>query len=227
MTKTNRRFSFRALWLLAVGCVAALTSAAGLAESGDAAQYLREFESSYHSVRTLRAEFTQTYTSLGRTRVESGTMVLARGGKMRWNYRAPEQKLFISDGREMLLYVPEEKQLTRSSTRDTADLREPLSVLLSRVNWRKAFSKVELLPSTAAHDPADRVLQAYPRARFAEDYKSVVLEVTPSFDIRRLVITYPDESSMQFEFAQVERNVPVSPSMFEFLPPAGTEVIQQ
>jgi len=65
-------------------------------------------------VRTLRAEFTQTYVWGGKKRVESGTVYLVRGGSMRWEVRRPKEKLFLSDGKQLILYVPEEKQLTRS-----------------------------------------------------------------------------------------------------------------
>src|SRR6516165_2103775 len=59
--------------------------------------YVRQFESSYHAVRTLRASFTQEYSAWNHTRVESGEMYLERGRKMRWEYRKPEEKLFLSD----------------------------------------------------------------------------------------------------------------------------------
>src|SRR5690348_6947101 len=59
--------------------------------------YVREFESSYRDVRTLRASFSQEYSAWNRTRVESGEMYLQRGGKMRWQYQKPEEKLFLSD----------------------------------------------------------------------------------------------------------------------------------
>ena len=192
-----------------------------------AEEYIREFESSYHNVRTLKAEFTQTYSAWGRTRVESGTVYLARGGKMRWDYRQPESKLFISDGKELQLYVPAAKQLTRSSAKASEDVRVPLAVLLSRLNLRRAFAKVEPAAADGGTEPGDRLLRAYPKPQYGGEYREALIELTPAFDIRRLAVTYPDGSTMEFVFKGIERNESFAPAWFEFSPPPGTEIIQE
>jgi outer membrane lipoprotein carrier protein len=188
---------------------------------------VRQFESSYHNVRTLQASFTQEYVAWGRTRVESGEVYLSRGGKMRWEYQKPEQKLFLSDGREVMLYVASEKQLTLTPLKASDDVRVPLELLVSHPNLRRAFSKIEFAGPAAGAEPGDRVLRAYPRRGQEQEYRDVLVEITPTFDVRRLVITYPDETTMQFTFNGIARNARLNPSLFEFTPPAGTEVIQQ
>lgn len=190
-------------------------------------QFVRELESSYRGVRTLRAEFTQTYVWGARTRVEAGTVHFARGGLMRWDYRKPTEKLFLSDGKKILLYIPAEKQLTRSSVKSSEDVRAPFRLLLSRLNLRKVFSKIEFADQALMPEPGNRVLRAFPKQRNEEDYREVLMELSPSFDIRRLVVFYPDRSSMEFTFDRIERNVALSPTLFKFIAPAGTELIEQ
>ncbi len=200
------------------------------AKAGGAASlddYVHAFEISYRSVRSLRANFTQTYETGGRTRVESGTVTFARGGLMRWDYGQPRQKLFVSDGKHLLLYIPEEKQLTRSPVKSSEDIRVPFRLLLSRINLRRVFSKIEFADSAMPHDPDDRVLRAFPKKGYEEDYQQVLMELAPGFDIRRLVVVYPDGSRMNFSFEQITRNAPVSRGFFQFTPPQGTEVIDQ
>ena len=189
--------------------------------------YVRELESSYREVRTLRAEFTQTYVWGGRRRVESDTVCLARGGLMRWDYREPNQKLFISDGKKLFLYIPEEKQLTRSSVKSSEDVRVPFHLLLSRLNLRKVFSRIEFADQALESAPAHRLLRAFPRRGYDEDYREVLIEVGATFDIRRLVVFFPDHSTMEFRFERTERNVNLSPALFRFTPPPGTEVIER
>ncbi len=190
-------------------------------------EYVRQFESSYHAVRTLRADFTQTYVSGGRTRIESGVVYFARGGLMRWDYQRPQTKLFLSDGKTLMLYIPEEKQLTRSPLKASDDIRIPFRLLLSRLDLRRVFSRLEFAPEALEHQPTDRVLRAYPKKGFEEEYHEVLMVVSPQFDIRRLVVTLPDQSTMEFSFDHIARDVPVSRSLFRFTPPPGTEVINQ
>ena len=60
--------------------------------AADADAYVQQFESSYHDVRSLRADFPQTYTLGGMTRIETGRVAFARGGLMRWDYQRPTEK---------------------------------------------------------------------------------------------------------------------------------------
>ena len=190
--------------------------------------YVQQFEASYHDVRSLQAEFSQTYTLGGRPpRIEAGRVAFARGGLMRWDYQRPTEKLFISDGKEVSLYVPEEHQLTRTSMKSSEDFRVPFELLLTRLNLRRVFARVELADAALDHDPADHVLRAFPKKEFAQEYTDVLIELSPQFDMRRLVVNYPDHSRMDFRFDHIERNPPLPRSLFQFTPPAGTEIIDQ
>src|SRR5579875_1730451 len=190
-------------------------------------QYIHQFEAHYRDVRTLQADFAQTSFAWGKSQTESGKVYLARGGKMRWIYDKPEEKIFLSDGKQLFLYVPSEKQLTISSTRDIEDARVPLSLLVSHLELSRAFSRVEFADQALEAEPGDRVVRGYPLDKFKRDYRSVLIEISPRFDIRRLIVFYPDNSTMQFTFTHVEHNQPLAPSLFSFAPPPGTEVIHQ
>jgi outer membrane lipoprotein-sorting protein len=146
---------------------------------------------------------------------------------MRWDYQRPQPKLFLSDGKTLMLYIPEEKQLTRSPLKASDDIRVPFRLLLSRLELRRVFSRIEFAPDALEHQPADRVLRAYPKKGFEGDYHQVLMVVSPQFDIKRLLIILPDQSTMEFSFDHIGRNAPVSRSLFRFIPPVGTEVIDQ
>jgi outer membrane lipoprotein-sorting protein len=224
LEKRFRRWWLLRLWPLLV--VAPVCSASALAGT-PLDQYVHELESSYRGVRSLRAEFTQTYVWGGRKRVESGTVYFARGGLMRWDYREPQEKLFLSSGKKLLLYVPAERQLTRSSVKSSEDVRVPFRLLLSRLDLRKVFSRIEFADEAPRVAPENRVLRAFPKPGYEQDYREVLMEVNPAFDIRRLVVFYSAGSTMEFTFDRIERNVALSPALFRFTPPVDAEVIEQ
>lgn len=190
-------------------------------------QFVRELEASYRHVSSLKAQFTQTYHWGARTRTESGIVMFARGGRMRWDYRRPEAKLFISNGKQVTLYVPAEKQATVSSLKRSEDYRVPFRLLLSRLDLKKFFSKIEDAPEALAAAPGDRVLRATPKHGDRTGIHRVVMEITPAFDIRRLLIVYSDRTRMEFTFGDIRRNASWTAAEFEFHPPPGTEVIEQ
>lgn len=189
--------------------------------------YVRRFESSYRNVRTLQADFTQTYVLGGRSRTESGKVYFERGGRMRWDYERPQRKLFVSDGKHLILFVPAEEQVTRSSVKSSEDFRVPFRLLLSRLNLRKVFSHFEFSDDALQHEASVRVIRAYPKKEYEQDYREVLLALSPEFDIRQLQIIYADHSRMEFKFADIRRNVPLQPSLFHFTPPPDVEVIDQ
>lgn len=212
-------------------CLVLGLASVGRGESPDSKpgldQYVRALESSYRGVQTLRAEFTQTHVWGPRTRVESGTVYFARGGLMRWDYREPSPKLFLATAKHLMLYVPSENQLTRSPVKSSEDVRVPFRLLLSRLNLRKVFSKIEFADDAMKPQPGCRVLRGIPKRGQDEAYSEVLMEVAPTFDIRRLVVVYADRSRMEFVFERIERSVALSPSLFRFVPPPGAEIIEQ
>ncbi len=54
----------------------------------------------YDTVRDFSADFVQTYRggALNRAMKDTGRVVVRKPGKMRWEYKTPEEKLFVSDG---------------------------------------------------------------------------------------------------------------------------------
>ena len=224
--RPGTRWHLRALLGVLLGFAVA-GQAAGPEAAPSLEPYVRALEASYRGVRALRAEFTQTYQWGGRTRVESGTVYFARGGLMRWDYREPKPKLFLASGKHLILYVPEEKQLTRSPLKSSEDIRVPFRLLLSRLNLRKVFAKIEFADQALKAQPGNRILRAFPKRGADDMYSQVLMEVTAAFDIRHLVVFYADGSRMDFTFEHIERNAALSPALFRFVPPPGTEVIEQ
>src|SRR5258708_33536670 len=103
----------------------------------------------YNHLRSLQAQFTEIYRGSGIERTESGTLWLAKAGlkkpgKMRWEYRSPREKLFVSDGKNAWFYVPEERQARKTSVKKLDDIRSPLAFLLGKSKLEKELSGLSL-----------------------------------------------------------------------------------
>src|SRR3989304_4264628 len=82
-------------------------------EAALARRLVERIEQRHASTRDLVARFVQGYRSgmLGREVVEKGTVSIKRPGRMHWEYREPERKVFVSDGRVFYFYVPADRQV--------------------------------------------------------------------------------------------------------------------
>ena len=107
------------------------------ASASDLRTLARAVDDHYNHLRSLQAEFTEVYRGAGADRMESGTLWLKKPGKMRWEYRSPKDKLFLSDGKDAWFYVPGDKQARKTPVRKLEDLRSPLGFLSVRQSWRK------------------------------------------------------------------------------------------
>ena len=94
----------------------------------------------------MKADFTEVYKGAGVERVETGTLWLKKPGKMRWEYRSPKEKLFISDGKDVWLYVPDQHQVRKMVLKKLEDLRSPIAFLLGKSNLQKELQGLSRAP---------------------------------------------------------------------------------
>ena len=179
----------------------------------------------YNHLHTLQTEFTETYRGAGMDRTESGTLWLKKPGKMRWEYRSPREKLFLSDGQDAWFYVPGDRQVRKTPMRKLDDLRSPLGLLLGKTRLEKELQQLSLAPDVAPLSPDDVVVRGVPRA-MADRVSQVILEITPESQIARILIEGVDESVTEYRFNNQSENVEVGEQGFRFVPPPGVEVVE-
>ncbi len=184
-----------------------------------------EMEKRYASVKTLSGNFQQTYHAPGIVQTESGVFWLKRPAFMRWEYREPEEKLFIADGRETFLYVPQERQVTVQSF-SSEDLRGmPLELLMGGARIQENYlvtDETEIKPKMEG----TILLRLTPRRGNAL-YSFVVFELERAgYEVRRLVVREQTGNTSEFVFTNVKANIAIDNKKFQFTIPKGVEVIR-
>jgi outer membrane lipoprotein carrier protein len=195
------------------------------ASAADIHQLAQAVDEHYNHLRSLQSDFTEIYRGEGPERVESGTLWLKKPRKMRWEYRSPKEKLFISDGRAVWFYLPSERQLRKTTLKKLDDLRSPLAFLLGKTKLESELRGLSKVTDQSPLDPANTLLRGAPQA-MAGQVNEVQLEITPSSQIARIVLMEADGTSTEFRFAGWKENVELSDRRFEFVPPEGVEVVE-
>ena len=186
----------------------------------------RGVDEHYNHLRSLEAQFTQIYQGGGVQRSETGTLRLKKPGKMRWDYRSPEEKLFVSNGKDAWLYLPQEKQARRSALKNLDDLRSPLAFLLGKTKLEKELQGLSFAPDVQAWKPGDSILRGIPRG-MEDQVEQVLLEISPDYRIVRILIQGRDDSITEYRFSDEKENVALSDKQFEFTPPPGSETVDE
>lgn len=184
----------------------------------------RQVDDRYNHLQTLMADFTEIYQGSGMERTESGTLWLKKPGKMRWEYRSPEEKLFVGDGHNGWLYLPAAKQVRKSSMKKLDDIRSPLAILLGKTKLEKELAGLSFAPDIQTWHPDNVILRGVPRG-MEDTLRQVLLEITPEHAIARILLYGADDSITEYRFSNQKENVAVPDAKFRFTPAAGTEVI--
>lgn len=179
----------------------------------------------YNRLRSLQTDFTEIYRGDGAERIESGTLWLKKPRKMRWEYRSPREKLFVSDGKEVWFYLPAERQVRKTEFRKLDDLRSPIAFLLGKTKLENELHGLSKVIDQAPLNPANTLLRGVPKA-MADRISEVMLEVTPSSQLARIVLIEVDGASTEFRFASPKEDLELSDRLFQFAPPPGVETIE-
>ena len=182
---------------------------------------LKAVETRYNHAQTLQVVFHEAYTGPGRPRrTESGTLLLRKPGRMRWDYTSPQGKLFVSDGKYLWLYTPSNNQVEKMKIKESDDMRAPLAFLLGKLHFDKEFRNIQAKPGAGG-----TLITAEPKTDNLP-YTSVEFVVSPDNQIRRVQVTGYDKSILEFEFEQEKLNPPLEARLFQFRIPPGAELVE-
>lgn len=182
---------------------------------------LKAVENHYNHAQSLELDFSETYVGYHRpVQSESGILYLRKPGRMRWEYSHPPGKLFLSDGKNVFLYTPDDRRAEKSSLKRSEDERAPLAFLLGKLDFNKEFKDFHSRPEGAA-----TWITATPKNENLA-YREVEFLAAPDGRIERLRVTGQDQSKLDFTFTNEKQNVNLAPSLFVFNPPAGVEIVE-
>jgi len=203
----------------------ALFSLAGTGRAADVKELAGAVDAHYNHLRSLEAQFTEVYQGAGAERTETGTLWLKKPGKMRWEYRSPREKLFVSDGRLAWFYVPEDRQARKTAAKKLEDVRSPLAFLLGKTKLEKELRGLSVAVDVTPLEAGNVVLRGVPLA-MEDRVSEILLEVTPDHQIARILIQEVDGAATEYRFTNQKEDVAVADGRFEFRPPAGTETVE-
>lgn len=207
-----------------IAAIVMATTASG--SPANVTEIARQTDEHYNRLKTFKTDFTETYQGPGISRTESGTLWLKKPGRMRWEYRQPREKLFLTDAHTAFFYVPGERQARKTPLRNLDDIRSPLRYLLGKTKLEKELDGLSLATGQTPARTGDIVLRGVPK-NMKDRISEVSLEISPGFQIDRIVIREIDGTTTDFVFSNTQENVPVEDSLFRFTPPPGVQVIEE
>ena len=183
-------------------------------------------EATYGRINDLKAEFTQVShnKSLGQDIRAEGTVLLKKGGKLRWDYKSPSPQQIVSDGVNFWVYTPELNQVNKGEAPKA--LAGPAGSFLAGLGrLREDFTVRFLNPANKVDASGRPVLDLKPRNP-TPLLTRLVLAVDPKDHIVRQAVLYDQlGNTVTMSFTRVTPNAGLQDSLFTFVPPKGAAVV--
>jgi outer membrane lipoprotein carrier protein len=189
---------------------------------------LDSLEAFVKTAKTGRAEFTQVVTApakegqAARSKNSSGSFEFSRPNRFRFVYRKPFEQSIVADGQTLWLYDVDLNQVT-ARKQSSVLASSPAALIASAADIKALQADFSL--SAAADSEGLEWVQATPKAKDGALQSVRVGFKGADLAVLEIVDSFGQRSVMRFSSLRV--NLPLEPSVFQFKPPAGADVIQQ
>ena len=185
----------------------------------------KKLQARYEETKTMTADFKQS-TSVpmsARKRLGAGKVIISKPGRIRWDYQAPDKQVLISDGKKVSMFIANSAQMIVQPVSQYINSDVTYAFFVGTGNIVRDF---KVLPPERSGDANLKAIKLVPKTAHPQvDYLHVWID--ENFMIRRLEIVDHFGSITDLSFANITRNEPVSQETFVFIPPMGTETIEQ
>jgi outer membrane lipoprotein carrier protein len=183
---------------------------------------------SFNFYQQTRGEMT------GRPRKGSGKAIFFKkdgNSRMRWDYSSPDKQVLVSDGAVFSMYFDDLKQMIVTPAENIKnDLT--YSVFTGRGNLKNDFHILPPDEETGSNSEEFQIIKLVPKEPHSQ-VQDIHVWITESSLIRRMSIRdlFGTITVLNFSDIQVDSLVGTDEktlqSLFSFIPPKGTEIIEQ
>jgi outer membrane lipoprotein carrier protein len=207
------------------GLAAGLGPAPGAAAPAPA-ELAQALQRKYDTIKDFSADFVHVYQGgvLHKQLTERGHVLVKKPGKMRWEYVAPDDKLFVSDGVKIYSYIPQDKQVIVGTVPRDDQASTPTLFLAGKGNLTRDFtaSAGEVPPGMPAGTRAIKLVPKSPQ----QEYDWLLLAIDPAtLQIRGLVTVDAQGGTSTFSFTNLKENAGLADTVFVFKIPRGVDVV--
>ena len=196
----------------------------------DVNQAIEGLQKRYEKIKTCKVNFHQSLTSAAFRKVireADGVIYYTKPGKIRWEYKAPEERLYLIDGEMFWDYEPKAKQVLKLPVSVALAGDVPQGFLFGAGNLRKDFQITLITDPPPAPTEKGYRLSLNPKDPDLRAAISNLVLVVNSTDYSVTASSFTDVQGNinNYTFSNIVDNPALDPEMFRFKIPRGVKVI--
>jgi len=194
----------------------------GSAFALDASAIVDAIQKQYDATDTFQARFVQTsyLKILGQSQKAEGSVSIKKPGKMKWDYKAPDRQILVSNEQGLWLYLPDEKQVTKMKVQSIYSSNTPALFLAGRGKLTKSFTVGKVTEESGLY-----VAELIPRNRAQNLSKMVLLADKKNYQIVGARVYDNLGNKTEMIFSDIRTNPNLEKELFRFEVPKGVELI--
>lgn len=185
----------------------------------------RKVERKLRSVQSIQSNFNQIFysSSVSTPLIEKGNFYFKKPDLMKWEYKDPEEKIFLYKEGVFLQYFPEDKELYRSYS--SKDMYE--SEILSLLSGKRRLNDNYLIEPSPFPSENKKAHQLKLTPREEGEYTYILLEIDEkTWLILRAIFFDWAGNKNEFKFSQIKTDAQLPSKVFELKVPPDVEIIE-
>ena len=199
-----------------------LGSLPGSAFALDATAVVDAIQKQYDATDTFQARFVQKsfLKILGQSQKAEGFVSIKKPGKMKWDYKAPDRQILVSNDEGLWLYLPDEKQVTKMKVQSIYSSNTPALFLAGRGKLTESFTIGKVTEERGLY-----VVEMIPRDKAQSLSKMVLLAGKKDYQIIGSRVYDNLGNKTEILFSDIQTNPNLEQRLFQFEVPKGVELI--
>ncbi len=188
----------------------------------DSVAIVNSIQKQYDATDTFQARFIQKsfLKILGQSQKAEGSVSIKKPGKMKWDYKAPDRQILVSNDQNLWLYLPDEKQVTKMKSQSIYSSNTPALFLAGRGKLTESFTIGKVTEETGVY-----IVEFIPRDKVQNLSKMVLLADKKNFQIVGSRVYDNLGNKTEMIFSNIQINPSLEKKLFMLEVPKGVELI--
>jgi len=185
-------------------------------------EVLNKIQYFYENTKSIKADFIQETVFLDKSKeIRTGKVWIKKPGKFRWEYQIPEKFLIISDGFQIFIYYPEEKEVLIYPSGKVISSQLALGFMSGRGNIKKDLK----LESFKILNEKEWKISFFPVSKDTYIEKIVLTVNLDTGEVKEFYFINTSGEKVRIIFKNLEYNLDLKNNIFTFIPPKNSKVL--
>jgi len=185
-------------------------------------EVLNKIQYFYENTKSIKADFIQETVFLDKSKeIRTGKVWIKKPGKFRWEYQIPEKFLIISDGFQIFIYYPKEKEVLIYPSGKVISSQLALGFMSGRGNIKKDLK----LESFEILNKKEWKISFLPVSKDTYIEKIVLTVNLDTGEVKEFYFINTSGEKVRIIFKNLEYNLDLKNNIFTFIPPKNSKVL--